>query len=274
VLEPARVELSAGRRVVLRPIEAEDDGFILDTAGDRPGARATALVGRCLNEGEAAARALAVGDREAVLLHLRRLTFGESMECLLRCPVPACAEPLELTLRVSDLLAPAERDAGAIGELSADIDGAHFVVSFRRPTAGDLDEAAALASTDADAAGRFVLERCLIHAARDRASIPLSAMPEALRSAVEDAMAARDAQAEIVLAMSCPSCGAAFSASFDTATFLLRELDERATRTLREVHALAQHYHWSEVEILRMPARRRAQYLELVRDSRASGRSQ
>jgi hypothetical protein len=268
------VELSAGRCVALRPIEAEDDAFILDTAGDRPGARATGLVGRCLTEGDAAARELAVGDREAVLLHLRRLTFGESMECLLRCPEPACAEPLELTLRVSDLLAPADRDAGAASELIADVDGARFVVSFRRPTAGDLDEAAALASTDADAAASLVFARCLIHAARDHASVPASDVPEHVRSAVEKAMADRDAQAEILLAMSCPKCGAAFSASFDTATFLLRELDARATRTLGEVHALAQHYHWSEADILRMPARRRAQYLEFVRDARTRGRPQ
>jgi hypothetical protein len=270
------VELSAGRWVALRPIEPEDDAFILDTEGDRPAARAMALVGRCLNEGdgEAAARDLPVGDREAVLLHLRRLTFGESMDCLLRCPVAACAEQLELTLRVSDLLAPADRDATAVSELATDVGETQFVVSFRRPTAGDLDEAAALASTDADAAARLVLERCLMSAARNRASIPASELPERVRSAVEDAMAARDAQAEILLAMSCPACGVAFSASFDTATFLLRELDERATRTLGEVHALAQHYHWSEADILRMPARRRAQYLEFVRDTRARGRPQ
>jgi hypothetical protein len=86
VRNAVHVELSTGRQIALRSIDAEDDAFILDTADELPAARATALVARCLDEGEAAARALTVGDREAVLLHLRRLTFGESMECVLRCP--------------------------------------------------------------------------------------------------------------------------------------------------------------------------------------------
>jgi hypothetical protein len=66
------------------------------------------------------------------------------------------------------------------------------------------------------------------------------------------------------LNLECPVCGGAFAVVFDTASFLLQELDERASRLVHEVHTLAVHYHWSERDILQMPHRRRARYLELV----------
>jgi hypothetical protein len=54
---------------------------------------------------------------------------------------------------------------------------------------------------------------------------------------------------------------------FDTATYLLQELDARAARLLEEVHALAFHYHWSEREILAMAPTRRERYLSLLADA-------
>lgn len=77
-------------------------------------------------------------------------------------------------------------------------------------------------------------------------------------------MLRHDPQAELELDLRCPSCGAAFAVVLDTATLLLRELDARAALLVRDVHTLASYYHWSERSILRMPARRRAQYLDLL----------
>ena len=53
----------------------------------------------------------------------------------------------------------------------------------------------------------------------------------------------------------------------------LVELAELARRRLHEVHALATHYHWSEHDILRLPARRRAFYLLLIADAAARART-
>jgi len=77
-------------------------------------------------------------------------------------------------------------------------------------------------------------------------------------------MADRDPQAELKLQLQCPTCDLAFSIVFDVASFFLRELDDRALGLLTEVHALASHYHWSERDILEIPAWRRARYLQLV----------
>jgi len=266
-----RVALSAGREVELRAVEDADEAFILDTAATMPGLRATALVERCLTDGADAAPALTIGDRETLLLHLRRLRFGEPMDCVLQCPSPSCGERLEFRINVADLLLP-PLDAQADGlapPIVVDAGGARFTVAFHPPAADDVDRVAALASTDAHAAARAIFERCIDRAERDGAVVSASDLPPSVRDAVEAAMAAVDPQSEVQLAMRCPACGAEFSSIFDTATFFFRELDERASRTVRDAHLLAEHYHWSEADILRLPARRRAQYLELVYEARA-----
>lgn len=41
-------------------------------------------------------------------------------------------------------------------------------------------------------------------------------------------------------------------------------MKSRASRLLREVHALARAYHWSERELLALPLPRRTAYLQLL----------
>ena len=73
---------------VLRPLAGEDEAFLLeDAAGLSPAARTTALLARCVERlgpvepvGAEDVRALTAGDREALLLELRRLSFGERLE--------------------------------------------------------------------------------------------------------------------------------------------------------------------------------------------------
>lgn len=272
-----RVELPGGRGIALRPIGDEDDVFILDTAdGVAPGTRATALVARCVVDGNGDAGALTAGDRDALLLHLRRISLGESMDCVLRCPAPGCGESLEWQVHVADLLVQSH-DTGTTaspGSLSVDADGAHFDVTFQPPTLADIDRVSALAPVDVDRAALALFERCVRTAERDGRPCAPADLPPSVRAAIEAAMAAADPQADVQLTMRCPACDAPFSAPFDTAAFLLRELDARAARTLADVHTLAQHYHWSEADILGMTARRRAQYIALIRNTRPQGRAQ
>jgi hypothetical protein len=252
------------REVALRAVGGEDEVFILDTEGVLPGARATALLARCLPDGDRLAYTLTVGDREALLLHLRRLTIGEVLDCILRCPAESCDEPMEIALGVGDLLVAPYREVRASYEAVVEEEGARYDVCFRLPTAADLDDTVALARSDPERGAGEILRRCVLRAARNGAVLDAADLPATVRSAVAGAMAERDPQAELELDLCCPVCGTSFSTLFDTATFFLRELEERAGRLLGEVHTLALHYHWSEAEILRLPARRRALYLALV----------
>ncbi len=88
------------REVCLRPLCGEDEAFLLE-AGESLSApaRVTALLSRCIlrvgaeeNVTPEMVRALTAGDREALLLHLRRITYGERLPCLLNCTDSACGE--------------------------------------------------------------------------------------------------------------------------------------------------------------------------------------
>ncbi len=73
-----------------------------------------------------------------------------------------------------------------------------------------------------------------------------------------------DPQGNVQLALDCPACGHRWLQAFDILTYLWREIDDWAQRTLREVHLLASAYGWSEQAILALSARRRHMYLEMV----------
>src|SRR5437773_12011973 len=78
----------------LRPLSGKDAVEFLD---ESPRARTvTELLARCAGLSEQAAAELTVGDREALLLHLRRLTLGDLAPCVLKCPRSACGERMDL----------------------------------------------------------------------------------------------------------------------------------------------------------------------------------
>jgi hypothetical protein len=241
-----------GRRrqdAALRPPTGDDETFLLEEADAlSPARRTTALLTRCLvrlgphepPETEHV-RALTAGDREALLLHLHRLAYGERLECLLVCPEPECGAQLDLELRAGDLLlAPYEH---ASPEHEAD------GVRVRLPTGGDLEAAADRAADGLDAAERVLAERCVLAGRPDD---------------VDDLLAELDPQADLRLDMTCPACGHAFSVGFDAGDFLARELARDADALLREIHVLALHYHWPESELRAMPPRRRRRYLAVL----------
>jgi hypothetical protein len=260
----------ANRKLGLRAVSAEDELFLVESSGMPPARRANALLARCISPLEAGelahltlVRSLVAGDREAILLQLRRLTLGDNFSGTFRCPGPACAEPLELELKVSDLLLPpcphpAPRYARTIAH-----EGATFEVRFRLPTAGDQEDVAEVARVDVRAAARVVLERCVEAFCAGQPIAPAELPPPVLEQ-VTAAMEELDSQAILEFDLTCPACAGSFSAQFDAGDFLLRELDQRVDRVLREVHVLAVHYHWSEAAILAMPRARRQRYLDLI----------
>jgi len=265
------VTAPSGRDLALRPVVAEDSVLLLDTADALPSVRGTALLARCLSEGEAAARSLTVGDREALLLQLRRITIGERIECLVRCPADACREEMEASVNIGRILIDRYEDVRSQYEIAVAEPPGSYRVRFRLPTADDLDQGARLARADANAGALAILRRCVLEAEHDHHLVDTDALPPEIRSFIAAAMAERDPQAEVELELRCPACGREFSALLDATTFLLRELEERAVRLIRDVHALALRYGWSEAEILRMPASRRARYIELLSDARVIG---
>jgi hypothetical protein len=262
------------REARLRPIGSGDEDFLLDTEGRLlPAHRVTALLARCVERlGPAepataeAVRSLNVGDREALLLHLRRLSLGERLQGVVDCPAPDCGERMDLDLHVGDLLLPPYDHSRRSFEADISENGGSYRVRFRLPTGADQEDAAILARSDSRVAAERLLHRC-VERVTDEGGEPVDNLPPAMDDRISEAMSELDPQAELTFSLACPACGHAFLAPFDTAAYLFRELDDQAKHLHQEVHLLAFYYHWSEAEIIGMPARKRRLYLELLEEA-------
>jgi hypothetical protein len=197
-----------------------------------------------------------VGGRDGELLALRRRLFGSRLAALGDCP--ACGERLELDFDVEQVeVAGVPVPADGFG---LRVDG--FELRFRLPDSLDLLHA--LTEDEPEACRRLLLDRCLLAARLGEHDRAAAEVPVAVADRLVEAMAEVDPQADVRLALACPACGEQWQATFDIVAFLWSELAAWAERTVRDVHALASAYGWSESELLAMHPERRRLYLELT----------
>jgi hypothetical protein len=254
----------------LRPVTGYDEEFLVEQSGRlSPAARATHLLSRCLERlgpltpvTPEIVRQLTVGDREALMLHLRRLTLGERISCVLSCP--ACGDKMDLDLRVEELLQSPYSHASKTHSAEIHDGEAAYHVSFRVPNGEDQEAAAALAQDSIESAVASILTRCVeeLTTANQR----VQNFPSIVVKKLQQRMVELDPQAEIILDLTCPECAARFAVPFDAADHVCRELTSTGQDLYREIHALALHYHWSEDAVLALPRRRRQIYIDLLVD--------
>lgn len=243
--------------VRIRPPNGFDEEWVVANGGMLDGALATGLLERCvvdLADHEPTAAdidALGAGDREALLWHLHRLAFGESVDAVLGCR--QCGEKLDVSLPTADLLSEPYHQWA---ELYTDEVAGRWV-TYRLPTG-----AAQLAAIDEGGPG--LLAWCVVEVDGDE---PGEDDIDELLEPLGELMAQRDPQAESLVVVTCPNCEAENVSVLDAFSFLHEELVRRSTVLLRQVHTLAWHYHWSEAEILGLSSDRRQAYLELVAEA-------
>ena len=201
--------------------------------------------------------ALSIGRRDAALFAVREQLFGERCSALASCP--SCGSDAELTFDLDELRVDAKEQAS--DEVHIEIGG--YTARFRVPSAGVMAALSARLGTalDADA----VLERCLVHATRGEDEVTARELPDEARTAVAQAMALADPQADVRLALACPHCSRQWDALFDIVSFLWSELQAWCQRALGDVHELASAYGWREADILALSPARRQRYLDMVR---------
>lgn len=170
---------------------------------------------------------------DAALLDLRAARFGPRLAVTATCP--ACGEQLEAVLSDADVR-PEGQPLAADGR------------TFRPPAMADLRDAAAAA--DASEARALLTSRCLT-----------SGEPRG----ADEAFAAALADAELLVALGCPTCEARWDAPFDTGAYVLAEARAEAARILDEVHELALAYAWTQDDVLALTPRRRSGYLQRIR---------
>jgi hypothetical protein len=225
---------------------------------------ATRLLASCVltlrtNGGEVPAsrghvRALTAGDREIVLLALRRAAYGDRLDLVVTCPDVTCGAIMDVTLTVSDLLrgpvvTPTDRDTDVTG--------------IRPVTGDDLHAVAACALDDPEAAVRRLAARCT--GRDDGATLTAEEL-----AAVESALEALDPHAEHELVLRCPECELTFTSSIDAGELLRQEMTASITELDLSVHLMASAYHWRERDIMALPIVRRRRYLRVLGEALAT----
>lgn len=216
--------------------------------------RALALLARACPEASIdALTALPLGRRDELLQRLRMQLFGTALAFVSTCP--RCERVVESTLDLSTL--PSATPAPPPQTLQ--LDGRS--ITFRAPTLGDLIGL----PNDPSSSRRALVTRCVADIDHSGAEVAIEALPEQAIDAIGTAMSAADPTALAEIALECPDCGEHWLTGFDITTYLWREIDAWAHRMLRDVHALARAYTWSEADVLALSPTRRQLYLELCR---------
>jgi hypothetical protein len=208
---------------------------------------------------------LTIAQRDTALFQLRELTFGGQFTGLAECP--GCQERLELAFSADDLRALDLIPAPIFALPETEPEPTSFRVEdyqidFRLPTSADLLNVLRL--EEAEPARQQLLEACLVSARRQERTLAVHELPAGVTQALIEAIGQAASLANLTIAIPCPACGGQSEIVFDIVSYFWSEIQAWAMRLLREVHALASAYGWSEAEILALSAWRRQRYLELV----------
>jgi uncharacterized protein (UPF0212 family) len=244
----------------LRALTGREEDWLARNPGIPSALAVTQLLASCLLRlGDAVpsldlVRQLLAGDRDYLMLQLRRLTLEDELRGVVSCP--QCAARMDVTFTTAEI--PVQRHPQSSASYTVDLPGGSGggrTVRFRLPTGADQE--AALTQSDLSAEALF--DRCLL----DDGGTPLASEE---REAVIHAMERLAPQLDVQLDLSCPECNHTFSCPFDTTAFFLHEMRVNDRQLLREFHSLAFHYHWSEAEILSLDRKRRRAYLAFLSD--------
>jgi hypothetical protein len=214
----------------------------------------TAVLAGCLSGADgpvsaAQAWAWTVNRRLQGLLAVTVATRGGRWTSTAHCA--QCDKPMDLPLDLRDFA----RDEDP-SHVRCELDGGRLLEVAIATGADQL----AWLQAGVGEAGPQELLRCLL--ARQGADAEAEALPPAWIDAVDAAMAQADPLTALELDTVCPECGAAMRIALDLERACLGLLAAQQPRLLDDVHRLALAYHWTEAEILALPASRRRQYLQ------------
>lgn len=217
---------------------AADDGADSLTPADRPVGRVTAL-----------------------LLRLHQALAGPRMAATVGCP--GCLRTVEFAASAEALLGLEDK----IVDSPAPLLHGGYEVAWRCPSYRDLQALAEQpGADDPDRGAVLLLERCVLSLRHEESATAMACadLPDAVREALTEAMAAADPLADLLVDLRCPDCELEFTADFDVAAFVWAEVESRGRQLLLDVDALARSYGWSEREVLALSEPRRACYVRII----------
>ena len=253
------------RHPMLRQLTGHDEEYLISIGNSLPSVlRITALLKRVITfdkaltelDTEKILRHLAIGDRSALLLHVRRLTFGDLLICVINCP--ACKKAMSLDLPIDKLLQIESPPPQT--EYIIKIEG--FVFKLR-PITGADQEALLLKNDPTQYANQTeqLVRSCIVSS---DPALPHTSLTDDFLNIISSKLQEIDPMADVILDLSCPECRHAFQAPFIVEDFIFHEISVRQQQFEQEVHWIAFNYHWSENAILALPIKKRKRYVELI----------
>lgn len=201
----------------------------------------TDLLQRCLGEARSTLLGWSLARRFQALLALRCIDDPAACAAAaLRCS--ACGSSFELELPLAACRQAVDDDPLPL----ALADGRQL--QLRLPTAADLQRWRALGSP-----GDTRLAENLVQ--------PRTPLDAAAVEQIAERLAQHDPFTALQIEAHCPDCGQAHAPDVDLEALLLQHFALRQQRLLDEVATLARAFHWTEAQILALPAWRRAFYL-------------
>lgn len=206
---------------------------------------ATAVLAACTGCDAGVVRGWTLARRLQALLAVRLADDPDArVPAVLRCA--ACGEAFELDFELAHCRA--DVDETPI-EWTAP-DGQRL--PLRLPTAADLQGWRQAAVHDEGRLAAALLAR------------PETELPADWLAPLAEALAERDPFTALQVPAPCPDCGHANAAHIDLQALLLADFAVRQRRLLDDVTTLARAFHWSEAQILDLPAWRRGYYIARV----------
>jgi hypothetical protein len=198
-----------------------------------------------------------VGLRMEALIRLAALADSRTFCWRLRCTSTECGQESEFELTADEIVSQGSelRDLPA---LETEIAGEPVLV--RRPTGADQ---AQWIAQPPERESEFMLRAILVRPSLD----DLLAKGQSLESiavAIDEVMDRFDPLPGFHVSGICPHCGKSSEVSPDLSGVALERLFRGQQALIEDVHRLASHYHWTEDQILELPAWRRQSYLDLI----------
>ena len=200
-------------------------------------------------------------ERDYLLLHLNRLTFGDERYQAIECPHAGCGKRLEVRFALSSA-SPAAAPVRAVGAIELPGGGR---LRFRLPVAADQVELHDVATAELEAG---MLRRCVLPASDGTVGWEaLRGAPAAVRAGVLKHIMMASPAIDLAVPIECVECGEPLRFVFDPVRSLIAELKGARAELIKQVHRLAINYHWSQAEILGLPNALRREYLTLLQDA-------
>lgn len=199
-----------------------------------------------------------LSDRLEKLLHIAFLSRPQPLRAAIRCHHPGCGQISEVEFSEAELSALAPAAAQDTVEISFQGQS----IRLRRPSAKDQYQWLKRSyATETEAAAAIL--RTLSYAT-DNSGLPDQGVSTAVLEKISQAMEMFDPLVAFKTQVACPDCGQTQTEEVDLEGLALKRLHEIQQDLLQVIHQLAGNYHWTEREILRMPAWRRQYYIEKI----------